>query len=79
MALVLVHADGASAEENAGLLRRRIEEGSSTYNGLWSDNIDVGRLEINAEGGVLMAKLRGDLARGWLDWVYRRDGLILYE
>ena len=80
MALVLVHADGASAEENVGLLRRRIEEGSSTVYGVpWSDWIDVDTLEIKAEGRLLLAKLRGELAEDPFNWMYFRDTLILYE
>ena len=63
MALVLIHAADASAEENVGLLRRIIEEeGSVLYDALWSDYIDVGRSEIHAEGRVLRAKLRGGFA-----------------
>ena len=80
MALVLVHADGASAEENGGLLRRRIEEGSSTVYGVpWSDQIDVDTLEIKAKGRLLLAKLRGGLAADPFNWMYFRDTLILYE
>ena len=80
MALVLVHADDASAEENVGLLRRRIEEGSSTFYGNpWSDSIDVASLEINADGRLLLAKARGRIAANPLSWVSSRDALILYE
>ena len=80
MALVLVHADDASAEENAGLLRRIIEEeGSVLYDISWSDYIDVDRSEIHAEGRALLAKLRGPWAHRWLRWVLQRDSLILYE
>ncbi len=80
MALVLVHADDASAEENVGLLRRIIEEeGSVLYDISWSDYIDVERSEIHAEGRVLRAKLRGRFASQWLYWVLQRDSLILYE
>ena len=81
MALVLVHADDASAEENVGLLRRIIEEERSFVDPslLWSDDIDVERSEIHTEGRALLAKLRGRFARSWLAWVYARDSLILYE
>ena len=80
MALVLVHADDASAEENVGLLRRIIEEeGSLLYDTSWSDYIDVERSVIHAEGRVLLAKLRGGFANNWRDWVTQRDGLILYK
>ncbi len=80
MALVLVHAHDASAEENVGLLRRIIEEeGSVLYDISWSDYIDVERSEIHAQGRVLRAKLRGRFASQWLYWVLQRDSLILYE
>ena len=85
MALALAHADGASAEENVGLLRRIIKEGSSSrYGTPWSDAIDVDSLEIKSEGSLLLAKLRGDIAAGggwldWLNWVFRVDSLILHE
>ncbi|MCE2463882.1 MAG: hypothetical protein J4F46_08250, partial [Dehalococcoidia bacterium] len=63
MALVLVHADGDSAEENMGLLHRIIEEGSSALDDIpWSDLIDINSLEINAEGRLLLAKIRGSIA-----------------
>ena len=79
-ALVLVHADDASAEENVGLLRRRIEEGSSVWYVItWSDFIDVDTLEIKAEGRLLLARLRGDLAAISLAWVYQHDFLIFHE
>lgn len=80
MALVLVHADDASAEKNAGLLLKRIQEGSSTlYDDPWSDSIDVDSLEINADGRLLLAKARGRIAANPLSWVFSRDALILYE
>ncbi len=80
MALVLVHAADASAEENVGLLRRIIEEeGSMLHDISWSDYIDVERSEIHAEGRVLLAKLRGGFANNWRDWVTQRESLILYE
>ena len=80
MALVLIHADDASAEENVGLLRKRIEEGSSIFGDYpWSDVIEVDRLEINADGRLLLAKLRGRIASEPFNWVFSRDALILYE
>ena len=51
MALTLVHADDASAEENAGLLLRKVEEGTSLYAGvLWSEFIDIDTSEVRAKG-----------------------------
>ena len=81
MALVLVHADDASAEENVGLLRRIIEEEvrSLRTRDLWSDYIDVERSEIHTEGRALLAKFRGRFASSWYSWLISGDGLILYE
>ena len=77
---MLVHADGASAEKNVGLLRRIIEEGSSrVFDVPWSEFIDLGRLEINTEGRLLLAKLRGNLARDPFGWVNQRDSFILHQ
>ena len=64
MALALVHADSGPAEENVELLRRRIEEGSSSRTQKpWSDRIDVANLEVRSEGRLLLAKLRGSMER----------------
>ena len=80
MALTLVHADPASTEENVGLLRQKIEEGKSLFSGVpWSELVELDSSLIHAEGRVLTAKLRGDMFRHWLDWVFQRDGLIMHE
>lgn len=80
MALALVHADPAIAEENVERLRISIEAGMSLYYGQpWTDSIDVGASEFSSKGRVLLAKLRGDFFRSWLDWVYQRDSLIFHE
>ena len=64
MALALVHADSRPVEENVDLLRRRIEEGSSSnHQTPWSDQIDVASLEIRSEDRLLLAKLRGPISR----------------
>ena len=84
MALALLHSDDVLPEENVGLLRRRIEEGTSIGNLVpgnlvpWSELIDVDTLEIQAEGPLLLAKLRG-FAPLWMTWVDQRDTLITYE
>ena len=60
MALALVHADSQVAEGNVDLLRRRIEEGSSSVHETpWSDIIDIARLEITSEERLLLAKTQG--------------------
>ena len=80
MALVLVHADDGSAEDNVALLRRRIEEGSSIwFDAPWSDVVDVDALEIYTDGRLLLAKLKGDISLKPFDWYDYRDNLILHE
>ena len=80
MALGLVHADSGAAEENVDLLRRRIEDGSSSaYHIPWSDRIDVVSLEIRSEGRLLLAKLRGPISRSLTRWVSKRDNLIVHD
>ena len=80
MALALVHADSQVAEGNVDLLRRRIEEGSSSvYETPWSDIIDIASLEINSEERLLLAKLRGPISRSFTDWVFYRDNLIVHH
>ncbi len=80
MALVLVHTNGDLAEENVGLLRRIFEEASSAYYDIpWSDEIDINSLEINAEGPLLLARIRGPIVASGLQWVNFVDNLILHE
>lgn len=80
MALALAHTSGNFAEENVGLLRRVIEEASSAlYDVPWSDEIDINNLEINAEGPLLLAKIRGPIVASGLQWVNFVDNLILHE
>ena len=80
MALALVHANSGPAEENVELLRRRIEEGSSSvYQTPWLDLIDVATLEIHSEERLLLAKLRGQISTVSMDWVGRGDNLIVHD
>ncbi len=80
LAVALVHADSGPAEENVDLLRRRIEEGSSSANQKpWSGRIDVASLEIHAEERLLLAKLRGSISRSFARWVINRDNLIVHD
>lgn len=80
MALALVHADPAAAEENVERLRMSIEAGRSLFYGQpWTDSIDVGTSEFSSKGRVLLTKLRGDFFRSWLSWVHLRDSLIFHE
>ena len=60
MALTLLHSDDVSATDNVGLLRRIIEEERSALTDTpWSEHFDVNRLDIRAEGNILLAKLGG--------------------
>ena len=81
IALVLVHGDKASAEENQVLLRRRIQETSSLLSWQnwqpWRERVD--RIEIRTEGRVLLAKLHGDVVRERFGYVSDWDALLLYE
>ena len=78
MALALVHADGKSAEDNTGRLRQRIEEGTGAlYGDSWSEVLDDA--DINFEGRLLLAKIRGRTSLSPYDWVYHRDNLIIHE
>ena len=80
MALTLVHADPASTEENVGLLRQKIEDGESLFFGApWSESVELDSSVIRTAGRVLTAKLRGNMFRSWLDWVFQRDSLIMHE
>ncbi len=80
MALALVHADSRPAEENVDLLRRRIEEGSSSNHPTpWSDQIDVASLEIRSEDRLLLAKLRGPISRTYTELLMFRDNLIVHD
>ena len=80
MALALVHADSGPAEENVELLRRRIEEGSSSRTQKpWSDRIDVANLEVRSEGRLLLAKLRGSISTNFTTWLFFRDDLIVHD
>jgi len=79
MALVLVHRDSGDAKDNVARLEQRMRGASSIVTGEpWADMID--EMEINAQGRVVLAKLRGDsIANIWDDWVFRRDLFIPHE
>ena len=82
MAVALVHAAGDSAEDNAMLLTRVIEQEDSVASGRpWSAIIDLVGSEIHVDGRILLAKIRGKGPRGphWPQLLYDLDSLILYE
>ena len=79
--LALFHTDDDSAEENVERLRRIIEEESSVIGGRpWSEIIDVDRSEVNADGRILLAKLRDRYqGRVLVNVIHGWDSLIVYE
>ena len=78
MALVLVHTDSESAEDNIDLLRQRILETSSLVDGKpWETRVDS--MEIWAHGRVLLARLYGDIAGAWVEFFVRSDLLLAHE
>ena len=79
MVVVLVHSSDRAAQRNVELLRQRIEETQSLWiNQPWSDFFE--KMEIRAEGSVLLAKLWGERTRSlWLNFIFQRDPLLLHE
>jgi len=75
-ALVLLHADGASARENARRLRGRIEEGTSWVGGrAFRELID--EAGITTDGRMVLATLRIPAHGYW--FALRIDTLLLHE
>ena len=81
MALVLVHPDATTAEENAELLRTRIAEGHQGFGvrTSWTERVDIYNSEIRSEERLLLAKLRGPIARRPVGWVINEENLIISE
>ena len=78
MALALVHTDESEADDNAGLLRQRIENGIGAYYGSpWAELLDDA--EISSGGRLVLAKTRGRMSMNPFDWVFNRDNLIVHE
>ena len=76
-ALVLAHSESEYAEENVEILRRRIEEGTSSAEQPWSEQVESA--EISAEGRLLLARLRGQIAGSWINIVQFRENLLIHE
>lgn len=79
MALVLVHADADSANQDAKLLPDRLEATQPILSSEFTVADSVKEVESRVEGKILMAKLRGDAAHGWLDAILRNDPLFIHE
>ena len=77
MALALVHANAETAEENVIRLPQRINETSSFMTQmLWAEMID--KIDVRADGRVLLAKLYGHIASSWFAIVFNRDSLLVH-
>lgn len=73
--VVLVNADGATAQANADRLAQIVAEGSSAVNGRpWSDALGDG--EITVDGTVVAASFPTDDPRLWNGVVLTRDTLV---
>ena len=80
MALVLLHSDSKSAEDNVELLRRIMqEEHSVDQKRPWTELVDVERSQVRADGRVLLARLRGKVAGIWPGLWAVTDSLIWSE
>jgi len=79
MALVLVHADADSATQNANLLPERIAATQPVLPEDYTVADGVDKLESHTEGRILLAKLRGDIAFHWLQFVFRADPILVHE
>ena len=77
LGLVLAHSESAHAAENVDILHRRIEEGSLYTGEPWSDFIESA--SINAEGRLLLAKLRGPIVESWLNSIFIRETPLVHE
>lgn len=85
-AVVLAHADEASAEENVTLLRMRIREAAAMYiagrfigepSSLWDTLLT--KVQIDRSGKVVMAKLHGDPERSTLWRTLSFESLLIHE
>ena len=78
IAMVLVHPDSGSADDNVELLQGRIEGSISTfYKTPRADEVDG--TEIMSKGQLLLAEIRGYIAKYPTTWVSLNDNLMLHE
>ena len=77
LALALVHANAETAAENVIRLPQRINETSSFMTRMpWAQLVD--KVDVRADGRVLLAKLHGRIARFWFAIVFNRDSLLVH-
>lgn len=74
MILAFVHADAATAHENAGRLRSIIEQGTAADGRPWSELITSA--DVTDEGTVVVARLHVQNPQLWFQVVLRRDSLL---
>ncbi|MBA7702795.1 hypothetical protein ES703_111569 [subsurface metagenome] len=78
LGIVLVHADPETARENVQLLEQRLQESSSLWTGeAWIDRIET--MEIESQGRLTLAKLYGEIAASWTEFVWQREPLLLHR
>lgn len=83
MAIVLLNPDEATAQSNAALLEKRIEETQSTWRGYsWLEKIEG--MDIKSRGQLTLAKLYGEIVESWsCPDLYDEDGpyepLLVYK
>ncbi len=64
MAIVLLNPDEATAQSNAALMEKRIEETQSIWRGYrWLEQIES--MDIKSQGQLTLAKLYGEIAESW--------------
>ncbi len=64
MAIVLLNPDEATAQSNAALLEKRIEETQSIWQGYrWLEQIES--MDIKSQGQLTLAKLYGGIVESW--------------
>lgn len=78
LGVVVVHADGATAQENVGRLEERIDAGTSLLRAeRWSELIDD--TQITTDGRLLIAKLYTSDVDLWQDIGFSGESLLMYD
>ena len=78
MGIVLVRVDAETARENVQLLEQRLQESSIPWTGeAWIDRIET--MEIESQGRLTLAKLYGEIAGAWMEFVWQREPLLLHR
>ena len=79
MALVLVHENEVLAQENVGLIEKRLKDPGTLLRvdskETFAEEVNLRSVESQVDGRVLVAKLRGDLSRKWTTWYFNNGPL----